>query len=278
MPPGRSILSVMRIAGLLALAAGVAAIGWFVGRFLPLANSSSPAQQPAAPPESLPEVETPLAEQMAEIERRTSATIHLESRPLDRGELTALSRLENLQVLLLDHGDNAIGDEDCQMLAGLDNLVHLRIRGGAIGDAGLAHLVKLPQLKILNLPQCRVTDRGLAILATAPKLAQLRLGSRQISDAAVPALARFPALRQLHLIEAPISDAGLEQIAQLPKLQSLYLDGSGVTDAGLDRLFQARPELHFHINQRHHDRDPRRGHVEMPNVESQMTKGMTKAE
>lgn len=241
---------------LLAAIAGVVALGWITGRYLPLTWHR---RQPTEPIATAPG-ELPLDEQMAAVERGAGATIHVAAQPVERDNVVELSRLHGLQILLLDHLDNAIGDRDCLALAQLTDLIHLRIRGGSIGDEGVAHLAALPRLKILNLPQCRVSNRGLAALADAPRLSQLRLGTRQITDEGLTALAGFPALRQLHLIDAPITDEGLKTIAALPKLESLYLDGSLVTEAGLDGLFRARPDLHVHINQQHHDRDPRKGH------------------
>lgn len=241
---------------LLVAVACALALGWYTGRWLPLTWNR--VQDDALPIAQASEL--PLADQVAAVERGSSATIHVISRPMEGAKVGELSRLKGLQVLLLDHVDNAIGDKECQALAELPDLVHLRIRGGSIGDAGLAHLAALPNLKILNLPQSRVTDRGLSALADALRLSQLRLGSPQITDEGLKSLADFPALKQLHLIDAPITDEGLETIAALAKLESLYLDGSRVTDAGLDRLFRVRPDLHVHINQQHHDRDPRRGH------------------
>jgi hypothetical protein len=42
----------------------------------------------------------------------------------------------------------------------------------------------------------------------------------------------------------------------MPNLQSLYLDDSLVTETGWEWLFEEVPNLHVHVNQQHHDRDP----------------------
>lgn len=248
------------VAVVLALLACAAALGWAAGQQLPLGWWTRPAASPADVAVAPSQPEASLESQVEAVERGTSATIQVETQPLGDDELASLGHLAGLQVLLLDSAGNSISDVGCQELGGMAKLIHLRIRGGSIGDDGLAHLARLPQLKILNLPQCRATDRGLAILAQMPRLSQLRLGSDRITDAGIKELRRFPALTQLHLIGAPITDAGLEELARLEKLESLYLDDSRVTDEGLDGLFRARPDLHVHINQEHHDRDPRRGH------------------
>jgi hypothetical protein len=46
----------------------------------------------------------------------------------------------------------------------------------------------------------------------------------------------------------------------LPGLQTLYLDGAGVSDEAWSRYFQRHPDVHVHVDQAHHDRDPGRNH------------------
>ena len=249
-------LTIRSVSIIVAAVVGVVVLGWLTGQWLPLSWQRSGDEQQSAEKA----VELPLAAQVTAVESGASGTIHVATQSIDGSELAQLASLPALQVLLLDHEDNAIGDSDCVALATRQSLVHLRIRGGSIGDEGLAHLAKLPNLRILNLPHSRVTDRGLASLASAPRLSQLRLGRAQITDKGLAHLADFPALRQIHLIDAPITDAGLKTIAALADLDSLYLDGSRVTDAGEAWLLRARPDLHVHYNQQHHDRDPKRGH------------------
>lgn len=244
------------LAIVLAALAGMVALGWLTGQWLPLTWNRPSKVEPSAAQVS----EMPLGNQIAAVERGASATIHVTALPVGGREVAELVQLKGLQIMQLDHLDNAVGDEDCQAITRLSALVQLRIRGGSVGDAGVAHLAALRNLRILNLPQSRVTDRGLRLLANAPRLSQLRLGSPQITDDGLKSLANFPALKQLHLIDAPITDKGLKTIAALLKLESLYLDGSRVTDAGLDRLFRVRSDLHVHIDQQHHDRDPNTDH------------------
>ncbi len=95
-------------------------------------------------------------------------------------------------------------------------------------------------------------------LAALPHLELLRLGSPQITDAGLECLARFKRLRFLHLIDVPVTDAGLDHLHGLEQLESLYLDGSQATDEGILRLLAALPKLHFHRDQQHLDRDPKR--------------------
>jgi hypothetical protein len=71
-------------------------------------------------------------------------------------------------------------------------------------------------------------------------------------------IATLPSLRVIHLIGVPVTDEGLKTLAEMPYLESLYLDDCAVTEAGWDWLFREHPHLHVHVNQAHHDRDPKR--------------------
>jgi hypothetical protein len=50
----------------------------------------------------------------------------------------------------------------------------------------------------------------------------------------------------------------LAALEPLQNLESLYLDGTRVTNAGIEKFLLAAPEVHLHIDQQHHDRDPRK--------------------
>ncbi|HEX3872064.1 MAG TPA: hypothetical protein VHV77_16580 [Pirellulales bacterium] len=205
-----------------------------------------------APPSSEPS----LIEQAAFVRSGDTDEIVIQLRPVTDAELDVLKSLTGLRVLLLDNADNRITDTGMETIATLANLEHLRIRGGAIGDAGLEALTACKHLRILNLPRTQATDCGLAKLERLPKLEQLRVGSPAITDLGVKELKGFPALRQVHLIDVPLTDVGLTTFSEMPDLESLYVDGALVTDEGYEALFQARPKLHVHIDQQHHDRDP----------------------
>ena len=185
-----------------------------------------------------------------------SDEIRLETKAISDDDLMAIEALSGLRTLILDHSDNRIGDEGSGRLARLPALGHLRIRGGSIGDVGVRSLASAASLRILNLPQSRISDAGLAELGKLPALEQIRLGSPKITDAGVVALKSFPALKRVHLIGPAITDAALKTFQEMPRLESLYLDQVEVSDAAYNALFQARPDLHVHINQKHHDRDP----------------------
>ncbi|MCE9608247.1 MAG: hypothetical protein K8U03_25460 [Planctomycetia bacterium] len=211
---------------------------------------------PAAP------AELPLDEQIAAVRAGRSDRISFDRTPLDshseagRKQLDALAGLLTLRVLQLDHSDNRLSPADAARLLALPELGHIRLRGVPVDDATMAGIPATSKLRILNLPNADLTDAGFAALQRLPQLEQLRLRSPRVSGAGLQALKTFPALLRLHLIDVPVTDAGLRVFYELPQLQSLYLDGATLSDAAYDALFTARPDLHVHLNQRHHDRDP----------------------
>jgi hypothetical protein len=211
---------------------------------------------PAAP------AELPLNEQIAAVQAGRSDRISYDRTPLDsdteegRSKLDALASLSTLRVLQLDHPDNRLSMADAALLLALPELGHIRLRGVPIDDATMAGIPATSKLRIVNLPNADLTDAGFAALQRLPQLEQLRLRSPRVSGAGLRALKTFPALLRLHLIDVPVTDAGLRVFHELPQLQSLYLDGASLSDAAYDALFVVRPDLHVHLNQRHHDRDP----------------------
>ena len=154
-------------------------------------------------------------------------------------------------------------DAKAIILARLPALERLVLRESPLSDEGLKHLAACHTLRDLNLPQARCTLVGLAALAELPRLKNLRLGSPQLvpegkGGALGMTLLQFPTLRSLHLIDVPLGDDGLEAIGRYDGLWNLYLDGAGVSDLAWERYFALRPEVHVHVDQAHHDRDPNR--------------------
>ena len=201
-------------------------------------------------------IETDFTTQVAAVRSGESVIIQLEARPLTDEHLAELKDLSPLAILLIDDPKSQISTAGLQHLASLAALTHLRIRSGKIDDACLAQISQIKSLRILNLPRGTFTDAGLVNLKSLPLLEQLRFGSQHVTDAGMATITELPSLKRLHLIDVPITDAGLAELTKIEQLESLYLDGSKVTDAGFDHLFEARPKLHVHIDQHHHDRDP----------------------
>jgi hypothetical protein len=166
-----------------------------------------------------------------------------------------------LRAVMLDEGK--VTDAGLKVLA-RSPLTHLRLRYSPITDQALRELASAPQfaplrenLSILNLPQAELSAEGMASLQAFPLLSQLRLGGGQIDDDAVAELAKLPNLRSLHLIAPRLTARGLDHLASAPRLNSFYLDQCQLEDAAWLKLFEAKPNLHVHIDQAHHDRDPK---------------------
>lgn len=179
--------------------------------------------------------------------------------PLTHAEWESLRGRTSLRELLLEQG--RADDSRAEILATLTGLERLVLRDSPLGDEGFRSLVECHALRDINVPQAACTAEGVRALASLEHLRSLRLGGpRLLGKDVCEAVASLPQLRSLHLIDVPIGDDGLAVLQRLPGLWNLYLDGAGVSDEAWERYFQACPRVHVHIDQAHHDRDPR-GHL-----------------
>ena len=228
------------------------------------AEAAAPVPPTSAPPRkdavaSLPiEPLGSLQHQAHQVRLGRSDVIRLQQTLVRDGDLESLRDLAGLRELLLESSE--LTDEGLEVLAELGQLEHLRIRGGRVGDLGLQHVSRCRRLRFLNLPQGQFSDRGLAALGQLTELELLRFGSPHVTDAGLAYLRALPRLRFLHLIGVPLTDAALSEVEQMSRLESCYLDEIPVSDQAVTRLLTARPQLHLHLDQKHHDRDPQRDH------------------
>ena len=180
------------------------------------------------------------------------------AQPLSDAEWESLRGLAGLRELVLEQG--RADDARAEILSTLTGLERLVLRESPLTDAGFRRLADCRALRDLNMPQAACTAEGVRRLASLPHLRSLRLGGPQLAGAEVcEAVASLPQLRSLHLIDVPIGDDGLAVLQRLPGLWNLYLDGAGVSEEAWEGYFQACPRVHVHVDQTHHDRDPR-GH------------------
>lgn len=223
-------------------------------------QSSMPKDSATSAP-AAERVELSFEAQHSQVLRGESIAIRLTQEKISDDQLGQLGAVgDKLLELQLDAGE--LNDATLESLTQLTALEHLRLRDSPITDIGIAKLSpsKLPNLRIINLPQSSLTAAGLEHFARFPKLVQLRLSATQLDDRAAEVLATFPALRSLHLIGPKFTDDALDHIATAPKLASLYIDDCHLSDAAWQRLFKAKPNIHVHIDQHHHDRDPNADH------------------
>lgn len=137
------------------------------------------------------------------------------------------------------------------------SLIHLRVRKTPLSDVGFAFLVPhRHQLRILNVPDIRWTEAEWKRLPEFSELTMLRIGGTAIDDRAIECIADIPKLESLHLIGPHITARSLERLAKAENLHSLYVDDCPLPDEAWLKLFEAKPRIHVHIDQTHHDRDP----------------------
>ena len=181
-------------------------------------------------------------------------SIEIHQTPVSDDQLAQLKSLDNLHVLILNQG--SITDEGVSSLTDCPNLTRIRLRNSPITGEGLEKLAQLPHLQWLNLPDAQLDNVALAAVQQMPQLQMLRVGSPAVDDAGIALLRGHPGLRFVHLIEIPVTDRSLDVFGSLPHLESLYLDGAEVTDEGWTAWFASHRDVHVHLDQAHHDRDP----------------------
>ena len=215
---------------------------------------ASPATDSATDAKATP----PFADQLRAVREGESDRIEV-AVPPGPGDWESLRGLAGLRVVVLGRG--VAGDTEAAILATLPDLERLVLRQSPLADTGFAALAGCRSLRDLNVPQAACTSAGIERLAALPTLKSLRLGGSNLKGPDVArAIATLPGLTSLHLIDVAIGDDGLDALAKAQTLQNLYLDGAGVSDAAWKRYFEARPGVHVHVDQAHHDRDPRRDH------------------
>ena len=170
-----------------------------------------------------------------------------------------------LQDLRLENG--AVSSDALLVLEELPQLETLWLWRCRLDNEAIQRIAQNRQLKRLNLPHSTCDDDAFALLVDIPQLAQLRFSSREVTAQGLSQVSRAQTLRLLHLIDVPVTGVVLTEIAKLPELQSLYLDGVDVPVADMERFFAARPDVHVHIDQLHHARDPR-AHKHSPHPHS----------
>ncbi|GAA5505137.1 hypothetical protein [Novipirellula caenicola] len=169
--------------------------------------------------------------------------------------LLQVKDLEAVETLIVDQG--RVTDEGIAHLPTLPNLQLVRLRYSPITDAGMATLAKCSSLWYVNLPHAECTAKGVQLLKAIPELRQLRIASPKLGNEVTREIASIQSLRGVHLIDVPVTNDGLKSLASLPYLESLYLDNSLVTESGWRWLYTNYPQIHVHVNQEHHDYDPK---------------------
>jgi hypothetical protein len=182
--------------------------------------------------------------------------LHVTEFEVSDAMMARVKHLDSVETLIIDKG--VLSDRAINPISAMPRLRHLRLRLSPITDEGLKTLAQCESLWYINLPHARCTAEGVAALRQIPRLRQLRLGSPGLGNEVTAAIASIESLRGIHLIGVAVTDEGLKTLAAMPHLESLYLDDAKVTEAGWEWLFRNYPQIHVHVNQEHHDHDPKR--------------------
>jgi hypothetical protein len=183
-------------------------------------------------------------------------TIRLYDFSPNSDQLETLACVERLKIIRIDAG--TLTPQAGETLASMPHLEQLHFRGVSLDDATLDAIAKSKTIWLLNVSGAKLSPDAIARLADMPKLRQLRLAMENGGNRYTQSIAKITKLRALHLIGFGINDQSLKLLANLPNLESLYIDDSNVNDEGWKWLFENKPHLHVHIDQKHHDRDPQK--------------------
>jgi hypothetical protein len=199
------------------------------------------------------------SEQLAAVQRAETDTIHVTIAPVTDEQLQELAGLANLRVLKLE--DGAVTADGLRVVAELPNLETLWLRNCEVSYRAVREIARNQNLARLNLPQAAFGDSGLKLLVALPRLEQLRFSSPHVTAQGLSAIGQAHSLRQLHIFDVPVNAEILQEVATLEHLESLYIDRPrgdvAAFNAAIEHfIFTDRPDVHVHLEQRHHDLDP----------------------
>jgi len=206
------------------------------------------------PPEPGPSAAEQFEEQLASLLKSNESVVRIDAFTIDDAMLQKLTSLDRLNTIQVEA--DSVSLDTIVAIAKMPKLEQLHIRKAAINDEMFAALAESSTIWLLNFPNAKVSPAGIECLAKMPSLRQLRLGINDGDNRHGRAVATLSGLRAVHLIRVAVTDEGLHSLVKMPYLESLYLDDSSITDAGWTWLIEKSPQLHVHVNQKHHDRDP----------------------
>jgi hypothetical protein len=124
----------------------------------------------------------------------------------------------------LDHA--LVGDQHVVELDGLeDQLRRINVSQSDITDAGLARIAGMANLIQLRLASEKVSDAGLVCLAELHELRHLHLIDMPISDAGLAHLHELKSLESLYLDGTRATDDGMRQLVEALPGVHVHFDG-----------------------------------------------------
>jgi len=184
---------------------------------------------------------------------------------LSEEDLTALSRLNSLEYLVLQTHRQLLVDEDArqsftgrfaEILGRFPALKVLIIRGdGELDDAGFLRLASLAGLQTLRLdlaPDTQLTNRALEMAANAKALEVLEVSSPQFTDDGVAALVGSRSLKELEISAPRLTSRSFTHLSLIPDLEKLGFSAGELEPRGFRALHQAAHlrELHLQVDDR----------------------------
>ena len=129
------------------------------------------------------------------------------------------------------------GDDQIELLTGLDRLTTVNLHNSVVTDDGLLKLEAVPTIRRLNLRRTSgIEGPGLAVLEKLPNLEILELlyNSSSVDNDALGYVAKLPKLRLLDLRGClQVGDEGLQKLSTLKNLKDLKLRCTALTDEGV---------------------------------------------
>ena len=165
---------------------------------------------------------------------------------IDRDSRVAIE-LEQMNVAVTKKGDQIVGistesapdfgDDQIELLVGLDRLETVNLHNSSVTDDGLLMLEKVPSIKRLNLRRTSgISGPGMAVFERLPNLEILELlyNSSSVDNDALGYVAKLDKLRLLDLRGClQVGDEGLKKLSTLKNLKDLKLRCTALTDDGV---------------------------------------------
>ncbi len=170
-------------------------------------------------------------------ERNTTQNLGCLAGPFDESQLRAISRLSNLNSLLLD-GPVIPKASAASSLVRLPGFWIFCWTNSDLDDEQFTALIAPKYWGSLCLGKTQLTAKSWPYFEAWP-LIELALESPNLSDSAARSIARNHEFQQLTLIGGAISDEGVKSLCSLPHLGFLQLDAGDLTIDCLEHVHRA---------------------------------------
>ena len=158
----------------------------------------------------------PLCEATGDVKVPQGKALRLDLDKNGGNNLSALSKLEPDDLVMLFCRGVEIQDEQFKFISNLTSLREIYLREAHILGTGFKYLKGLKSLKSLNLSSTDVGDNELAYLTDLPSLEYLNLHNTPTNDEGMVHIAKIKSLKELALSPG-IGDEGLSYLKYLSR-------------------------------------------------------------